>query len=124
MKRNDWKLLEEYLERADFDEILEEKEGTLEFKVYPASPEILEKIEGFHRLPFAEVQQVFHNPDLPPYITPAREGRQMAIGESFSGRGVVVIFVEDEAGNIRVISARDQLNRGEATLLREHKRRR
>ena len=124
-RRNDWDMFIEYIEKADFEDIIAEKEEDDEFDVYPASREILEKIEGKkHKLPFEEVREVFYNPELPPLVSSARQGRMRAIGESFSGRAIVVIFVWDRAGNIRVISARDNLSKEEATLLRRHKRNR
>lgn len=128
MNRNreiDWDLLVEYLEKTDFEQALAEKEEQPTFEVYPANQTILEKIEGpRHRLPFEEVREVFYNPYLRPLISKTREGKQRAIGESFSGRAIVVIFVRNGDGNIRVISARDNLSKGEATLLRRHKQRR
>ncbi|MBM3239898.1 BrnT family toxin [Candidatus Poribacteria bacterium] len=122
-RRNDWDVFIEYLEKIDFEDIIAEEED--EFDVYPASPEILEKIEGKkHRLPFEEVREVFYNPELPPLISPTKQSRKRAIGESFSGRAIVVIFVWDRDRNIRVISARNTLSKGEATLLRRHKQKR
>lgn len=124
-RRNDLDLFIEYLEKTDFDEVVAEKDGEPEFDVYPASPTILEKIEGKrHRLPFEEVKEIFYNPELHPLISKTKQGRKRAIGESFSGRAIVVIFVWDKDGNIRVISARDNLSKGERTLLRKHKQRR
>ena len=124
-QRNNWDVLIEYLEKTDFEDIISDKEVESEFDVYPASPEILEKIESKkHRLPFEEVREVFYNHELPPLVSPTKQGRKRAIGESFSGRAIVVIFVWDRDGNIRVISARDNLSKGESTLLRKHKQRR
>jgi uncharacterized DUF497 family protein len=125
MNRNretDWDFFAEFLEKTDFKQVLAEKEEQPTFEVYPASQAILEKIEGpRHRLPFEAVREVFYNPSLRPLISKTREGKQRAIGESFSGQALVVIFVRDSEGNIRVISARDKLSKEETRLLRRQK---
>ena len=122
---NDWNLFLQMPEETDWDRALAEKEGKPDFTVYPASAVIREKIEGWkHHLPVEEVQEVFYNPDLPPLISKAKDNKQRAIGESFTGRAIVVIFVRDEQENIRVISARDHLSKAENTLLSQHKQRR
>jgi uncharacterized DUF497 family protein len=122
---NDWNFFLQFLEETDWNRALAEKEGGSDLEVYPASAAIREKIEGSkHHLPFEEVQEVFYNPAPPPLISKARDNKQRAIGESFAGRAIVVIFVRDQNENIRVISARDHLSKAENTLLSQHKQRR
>ena len=56
-RRNDSDVFIEYFEKTDFEDIIVEEKEENEFDVYPASPEVLDKIEGQkHRLPFEDVR--------------------------------------------------------------------
>ena len=79
--------------------------------VYPANREIEEKILAKHGLAFNEVIEVFLNKIFSPLIVRSRKEiksrwRYVALGRTFSGRYLTVIFVMEDKCDARVITAR------------------
>ena len=59
-----------------------------------------------HRVSFAEAVTVFANSLAHVVVDEAFPERSLIIGESGAGRVLVTVFVEDEEGNVRIISSR------------------
>ncbi len=79
--------------------------------VYPANLEIKEKIAVKHGLAFSEIIEVFINQEYRPLIVRSRQEirsrwRYAALGRSFAGKYLTVIFVLERNSVARVITAR------------------
>ena len=79
--------------------------------VYPANKEIEEKIIAKHGLAFSEVIEVFLNRNFRPLIARSRKEiksrwRYVALGQTFSGKYLAVVFVIEKKRVARVITAR------------------
>jgi len=79
--------------------------------VYPANREIKEKIAAKHGLEFSQIIEVFINQEYRPLIVRSRQEirsrwRYAALGRSFSGKYITVIFVMERNSVARVITAR------------------
>ncbi len=79
--------------------------------VYPANREIKEKIAAKHGLVFSEITEVFVNREDRPLIVRSRREirsrwRYAALGRTFSGKYITVIFVMEQNSIARVITAR------------------
>jgi uncharacterized DUF497 family protein len=79
--------------------------------VYPANREIKEKITAKHGLVFPEIIEVFINREDQPLIIRSRQEirsrwRYAALGRTFAGKYITVIFVMERNSIARVITAR------------------
>ena len=79
--------------------------------VYPANREIEEKIFAKHGLRFNEVIELFLNKKFPPLIVRSKKEiksrwRYIALGLTFSGKYLAVVFVMENKCDARVITAR------------------
>lgn len=77
---------------------------------YPASREILEKLETKHGIGWEEIEEVFQG-DIRLLRTHKRdqygESRYLALGRTKAGRYVTVFFVSVAPDQAKVITARD-----------------
>ena len=83
--------------------------------VYPANKEIEEKILAKHGIVFNEVIEVFLNNEFPPFIVRSRKEiksrwRYVALGQTFYGKYLAVVFVMENKCKARVITARMMSN--------------
>ena len=77
---------------------------------YPASGEILEKLEAKHRVHWQEVEEVFKG-KMRIYRTQSQdqygESRYLGLGRTKAGRYLTIFFVGVAPDQAKVISARD-----------------
>ncbi len=77
--------------------------------IYPASWAILNKIYLKHHIQWNEVEEIFENkPGIFKISAKDQYGkiRYKALGKTYEGRYLIVIFVRDKEKNIKVITSR------------------
>jgi uncharacterized DUF497 family protein len=79
----------------------------------PASQEILEKIEVKHGILFEEVEELLRRPHvvLRGPVDQYGERRYSSVGQTSSGRYLLVVYAGSEPGIAKVITARDMIGR-------------
>jgi uncharacterized DUF497 family protein len=78
--------------------------------IYPASWNILNKLLVKHKIEWKEVEEIFENkPRIFKILTKDQyyQSRYKALGQTFNGRYVIVIFSKAKNNDIKVITARD-----------------
>jgi len=78
--------------------------------IYPASWSILNKAYSKHHIRWNEVEEIFENrPRIFRILAKDQYGeiRYRALGRTYAGRYLIVVFVRDKERNIKVITSRE-----------------
>jgi len=91
----------------------------MQIKHVVITEDVANKIEHQHHVSDVEIDELFFNPEESPLIRRSYQGRYVALGRTFSGRYLTVVFRWISEDTVKVITARDM-----AKKEKQHYRRR